>query len=1225
MKNKYVVLTGDPGCGKSSIAYYIALYLEQNEGYHVVSLKDPADISKKQISHSKQLYLFDDVVGHYRVQDQIVLSWEREVYDFSTMLLHNPDVKVMVTCRSDIYDEGVFSGMELCLNHFNLNSMELSPTVHEKKQILQSYLQFPSANAVFDNKMQYHHSFPLLCSFYRIDFGTDFFQRPVQLLQQILDTMRSQTVCEFLFLTLLSILETDINDTNLHVYEHILSDLCRDLNLPPTYKEIKLFSCSSEMELFIIKTVDGVKLRHTFLRDIVCHHIGKLCTRSILKHCSSSFISERIVFQSLGNYGTEYNINIQSEFEDIYFQRLVKDISAGFNWQVFCNVQTKHTDYRKRFIGYLHTLDASELQFSFCSDGTSALHVAAYLGYLEFCEFILKVDPVQMFQVDKRALSPLHLASIRGHSEVTELFAQHKADLNIQGIHTRTPLHFSCLNGHYECANVLLDFNASMELVDKFNNTPLLYSCMKNNIDIINLLLQRGASANAVDENGVAPMHIACQLGQTRTIYLLLNHKADIHQTLVNGKTPLHIASEYGKVEVVNILLKSGAKINKKDTKGNMPLHLAISEDHESVVELLLTLGGNLQMENNEGYTPLHTACFNNKLNMVDLLISHGANVNTQNDKGVSPLIISCGKGLVGLTQLLIQKYADVNKAMKNGLTPLHIACKAKCSDLVECLLEKYANINQTDNNKLTALHIACDIGHYKSSDILLQKGSIVNLQTRDGITPLHFACYRGHRDIAELLLKKNANINVSMANGLTALDIACSFERLDICEILLKNNAAVNEGYRTTFTPLYFSCKKGYLAIVELLINNNADLNCGIKTKFTPFFPIFYNKDKTVITTLKRSCMYWMILFPYLMIDEPNDSISITLCGLTLCLFADSVFLPDNYRYSPLYIACKENKLNVMKSLLDRIPLVQCEWHDGTTPLHVACEFNQKEAVDLLLSYNLPLNQQDTDGKTPLHICATYGNSILSEILLKNLKENEDLNKVDSQGLTSLHTAVLRGHFATVKVLLDYPVDINKTAHNGNTVLHISIRMGRIGIIKLLLNKRPDLNIMNRDGYSPFHEACDLGNASVVSLLIAHDTSLIQRTDHFGNMPLTIAKNRGHQELVDLFHKQQSLANGIVGDHTLTVVSPSCHTRHDKKKIPFKYESKPEYMPYDFFSSADQLAVKYYIKHIVEDCDTLDESKTQRKNKPLIQYFKTVFSNIIIFARHCYARTIFN
>ncbi|CAC5391397.1 unnamed protein product [Mytilus coruscus] len=1221
-RNKSVILTGNPGCGKSSIAYYIAFYLEKNEGYHVVSLKDPADIPKKQVVHSKQLYLFDDVVGHYRVQEQYILSWDREESAFNAMLLHNSNVKVIMTCRSNIYDEGIFVGMELYLNNFNLHSKELSPTVQEKIQILQSYLQCPAVNVLLDTEMPYHHSFPLLCSIYRMDLGTDFFQTPVKLFEQILNTMRSQKGCEFLFLALLSIFETDIKNTNLNLYEHILTDLSRDLNLSPTCKGVELLRCSSQMELFIIKTVDGVRIRHTFLRDIVCHYIGKVCTRSILNHSTSSFISERIVFQSIGNYGTGYNIKIKSEFEDIYFQRLVKDISKGFNWQVLGNVQTKHPAYRKRFIEYLNSLDASEIQFSFCSDGTSALHVAAYLGYLEFCEFILKVDPVQLFQVDKGALTPLHLASIRGHSEVIQLFAEHKADLNIQGIHKRTSLHFSCLNGHYECANVLLNFNASMKLVDKFTNTPLLSSCMKNNIDIISLLLQRGASANTVDGNGVAPMHIACQNGQIRTIYLLLNHKADIHQTLLNGKTSFHIASEYGKVEVVNILLKSGAKINKTDMKGNTSLHLAVLEGHESIAELLLTSGASLRMENNEGNTPLHTACFKNNLNLADLLISHGANVNTQNKKGVTPLIISCGKNFVELTQLLIQKCADVNKAMENGFTPLHLACKSKCNDIVEFLLRNDANLNQTDNNKLTALHIACDVGHYKSADILLQKGSTVNLKTRDGITPLHFACYRGHRNIAELLLKHNAKINVSMASGLTALDIACSFERLDICGILLKNNAAVNEGDMTTFTPLYVSCKKGYLDIVELLINNNADLNCGIKTKFTPFFPIFHNKDKTVITTLKRSCMYWMILFPFLLIDEPNDSISISLCGLSFCLFVDSVFLPDNYIYSPLYIACKENKLNVMKSLLDRIPVVQCQWHDGTTPLHVACEFNHGKAVELLLTYNLPLNNQDKDGKTPLHICATYGNSILSELLLTNIKENEDLNKIDSQGLTSLHTAVLRGHVETVETLLNYAVDVNKTSNNGNTVLHIAIRMGRIGIIKLLLNKSPDLYVMNRDGYSPFHEACDLGNANVVSLLIAHDSTLIRRADHFGNMPLTIAKNRGHQELVDLFLTQQSLNNGIVEDHKLTVVSPACLTRQDESKL-FESESIAEYMPVGIFSSADQLTIKYCIKHIVEDCDALEESKTQRKNKPLTLYLKTIFSNLIKFAQLCYARTI--
>ncbi|CAG2212359.1 unnamed protein product [Mytilus edulis] len=71
--NGFVILSGPPGSGKSAIAYNTAFMLEQNEKYQILSVLFPEEIRKYLLPETKQVFIIDDPVGKYSVDDLLAL------------------------------------------------------------------------------------------------------------------------------------------------------------------------------------------------------------------------------------------------------------------------------------------------------------------------------------------------------------------------------------------------------------------------------------------------------------------------------------------------------------------------------------------------------------------------------------------------------------------------------------------------------------------------------------------------------------------------------------------------------------------------------------------------------------------------------------------------------------------------------------------------------------------------------------------------------------------------------------------------------------------------------------------------------------------------------------------------------------------------------------------------------------------------------------------------
>lgn len=101
------------------------------------------------------------------------------------------------------------------------------------------------------------------------------------------------------------------------------------------------------------------------------------------------------------------------------------------------------------------------------------------------------------------SFTPLHIASLHGHTAVAELLLEARANPQPMSISrdprapTTAPLHLACEQGHVDFARLLLQAKADPLLLDGDGDAPLhLAACGvngKGHFDVVELLLHEGA------------------------------------------------------------------------------------------------------------------------------------------------------------------------------------------------------------------------------------------------------------------------------------------------------------------------------------------------------------------------------------------------------------------------------------------------------------------------------------------------------------------------------------------------------------------------------------------------------------------------------------------------------------------------------------------------------------------------------------------------------------
>ncbi|CAL4948018.1 unnamed protein product [Urochloa decumbens] len=251
------------------------------------------------------------------------------------------------------------------------------------------------------------------------------------------------------------------------------------------------------------------------------------------------------------------------------------------------------------------------------------------------------------------------------------------------------------------------------------------------------------------------------------------------------------------------------------------------------------------------------------------------------------------------------------------------------------------------------------------------------------------------------------------------------------------------------------------------------------------------------------------------------------------------------------LCIAASQGHVGVARELLKHCPDAPYSDLNGSTCLHVAVLYNRQEFLQFVLGTQQLqhlINTPDNSGATALHLAGRSSHANIFATLIHH--QNRDitvLDKVGNDAMTSLmeddvakNTRLLKaaiiGDAASMKHLAahDLPLLLGATPQ-GNTCLHIAAIHGRVGFCKAALALNPSLvTAVNSDSETPLLSAVTSGRVSVASVLLRSclDQQLseaILKQDNRGCNALHHAIRSGHKGLaLELIRAEPALSKSV-------------------------------------------------------------------------------------------------
>lgn len=101
-------------------------------------------------------------------------------------------------------------------------------------------------------------------------------------------------------------------------------------------------------------------------------------------------------------------------------------------------------------------------------------------------------------------------------------------------------------------------------------------------------------------------------------------------------------------------------------------------------------------------------------------------------------------------------------------------------------------------------------------------------------------------------------------------------------------------------------------------------------------------------------------------------------------------------------------------------------------------------------------------------------------------------------KGFSPLHIACVRGHYDTVRQLINKGADINACDNNGKSPLYLACEYGHVNVVELLLGNEAAVNLCDNDGASSLFIASEQGHDVIVNLLLNHGADVNNRTKIF-------------------------------------------------------------------------------------------------------------------------------
>ena len=676
-------------------------------------------------------------------------------------------------------------------------------------------------------------------------------------------------------------------------------------------------------------------------------------------------------------------------------------------------------DNMKTLIQYGADINARDI------DGKTLLHYASRYSKQEIVEFLLKLNQISVNATNKDQATPLMFACWDGgRLDNMKTLIQYGADINARDIYGETLLHLASGHSKQEIVEFLLKLNQiSVNATNNDQENLLMFACSDGGrLDNMKTLIEYGADINAKFNDGSTLLQLASLCSKQETVEFLLNsnqvsvnatkniqaiplmfacfkggrldnlktliqYGADINARDIDGSTLLHYASRYSKQEIVEFLLNSNQiSVNTTNNDQRTPLMLACSDGGRlDNMKTLIQYGADVSGRGKDGSTLLHYASVHSKQEIVEFLLKlNRISVNVTNNDQATPLMFACFNedGLDNM-KTLIQYGADNNARDNDGKTLLHYASLWSKQEILEFLLKlNQISVNATNNDQATPLMLACfDGGRLDNIKTLIYFEADIHMKSiNDMWNVFHRACAFSKLDIVEFLVgiytleleaivantvrptdklccnhlqlhsyfqDKDGDLNLFLSKTATSRNISCC----ELCVILL--SSPINEIDDIGMTPLMLACERNHLEIVSFLINCGLVVNTHTSHKYTAVHVAARYGNTDLLEALF------------------NDTTEI-----------DS---SDEFGLTPLFWACRGNKLDAVKFLISRGTCVNIKSRENWNLLHMAVVCAGMEMIEYFLECKVSINDVDNRNRSPLSLAYEIKREDAIKVLLLN------------------------------------------------------------------------------------------------------------------------------------------------------------------------------------------------------------------------------------------------
>ncbi|KAL5457261.1 hypothetical protein EMCRGX_G034508 [Ephydatia muelleri] len=557
-----------------------------------------------------------------------------------------------------------------------------------------------------------------------------------------------------------------------------------------------------------------------------------------------------------------------------------------------------------------------------------------------------------------------------------------------------------------------------------------------------------------------------------------------LNQRDEEGYTALHYAARFNRLTIMQMLVVSGADPTVLSGDRQTALHLAAKH---------------LPRYQTEATDTLANPRFASSRAVIEYLVhTCQSDVNVRDSYGLTPLHIACARGNLAAVEVLLESAnIDVNLPDNKGDSPLHEACVSGSVPIIQRLLQSpHINILAQDNEKMTPLHVACREGHVEVVKTIFQYGTeriaeLVKAVDNELNTPFHLACESGEPEVVQMLLSHGADVGAKRINDKSPMHLAAEGGYVEVAKILFEagGESTLRAIDDHLCTPLHDAAKNNHVEMIEFLQSRGANVNGRDDDSYTPLLTAASLGEVEAFRALMED--------PHVQLDAVDKKgksavflaaeeghVDILECLLSHPIGAKLCSTADAAQNTPLHIAAREGKLDVVSILLRIGVQVDARNEVNKTPIHLAAENGHAAVVARLIEHDPDTaKDEDEDSNTPLHCACSHGHLSVAKVLLE---ANARLDARNASLWTPVDCASAGGWAAIVELLADAQADVCTTDKpNKVTPLHLACREGNVQVVEVLMQNGASVATLDQDGLNCLEVAIENGQTDVAMTII--------------------------------------------------------------------------------------------------------------------------------------------